>query len=75
MHHVLSLVSLITDVPLQKSVQVRVSSIGGSSGLEDRLGVTMRGVGPEDGGERSPSPWLMEMSSPSVTVATSSCAG
>jgi hypothetical protein len=43
-HHVLSLVNLITDVPLQMSRPVRVPSRGGGSDLEARLGVTVRGV-------------------------------
>jgi hypothetical protein len=43
-HHVLSLVNPITDVPFQRSVPVRVPSRGGGSGLEARLGVTVRGV-------------------------------
>jgi hypothetical protein len=43
-HHVLSLVSSITDVLLQKSVPVRVPGRGGGSGSKARLGVTMRGI-------------------------------
>jgi hypothetical protein len=43
-HRTLSLVNTITDVPLQRSVSVRVPSIGGGSDLEARLGVTMGGV-------------------------------
>jgi hypothetical protein len=43
-HHPLSLVNLITDIPLQKSVPVRVPGRGEGSGSEARLGVTMRGV-------------------------------
>jgi hypothetical protein len=40
----LSLVSPITDVPLQSRVPVRVPSGGRGSGLEASPGVTMRGV-------------------------------
>jgi hypothetical protein len=43
-HCVLSLVNLIIDVPLQRSILVRVPSRGGGSGLEARQGVTVRGV-------------------------------
>jgi hypothetical protein len=43
-HHTLSLVNPITDVPLQRSVLVRVPSRGGDFGSEAWLGVTMRGV-------------------------------
>jgi hypothetical protein len=43
-HHVLSLVNPITDVPLQRSIPVRVLGRGGGSGSEARLRVTMRGV-------------------------------
>jgi hypothetical protein len=41
---VLSLVKSITDVPLQSGVPVMVLGRGGASGLESRLGVTLRGV-------------------------------
>jgi hypothetical protein len=41
---VLSLVNPITDVPLQRSVLVRVPDRGGGSGLEAMLGVTVRGI-------------------------------
>jgi hypothetical protein len=40
----ISLVNPITDVPLQRGVPVRVPGRGGGSGLEARLGVTVRGV-------------------------------
>jgi hypothetical protein len=43
-HRVLSLVNPLTDVPLQRSIPVRVPGRGGGSGLEARLGVTMGGV-------------------------------
>jgi hypothetical protein len=43
-HRVLSLVNPITDVPLQRSIPVRVPGRGGGSGLEARLRVTVRGV-------------------------------
>jgi hypothetical protein len=43
-HRVLSLVNLITDVPLQRSVQVRVPGRGEDSGSEARLRVIVRGV-------------------------------
>jgi hypothetical protein len=43
-HHVLNLASLITSVPLQRSVLVKVPSRGGGSGSEARLRVTVRGV-------------------------------
>jgi hypothetical protein len=43
-HRVLSLVSPITNVPLQRSFPVRVPSRGRGSGSESRLGVAMRGV-------------------------------
>jgi hypothetical protein len=43
-HHVLSRVNPITDVPLQRSVPVRLPGRGGGSSSEARLGVTMRGV-------------------------------
>jgi hypothetical protein len=43
-HHALSLVNPITDVPLQRSVPVRVPGRGGGSDSEARLGVTVRGV-------------------------------
>jgi hypothetical protein len=43
-HRALRLVNPITDVPLQRIVPVRVPGRGGGSGLEDRLGVTVRGV-------------------------------
>jgi hypothetical protein len=41
---VLSLVNPITDIPLQRSVPVKVPSRGGGSDLSARLRVTMRGV-------------------------------
>jgi hypothetical protein len=41
---VLSLVNPITDVPLQRSVPVRVPGGGGGSGSGARLRVTVRGV-------------------------------
>jgi hypothetical protein len=40
----LSLVNPIADVPLQRSVLVRVPGRGGGSSSEARLGVTVRGV-------------------------------
>jgi hypothetical protein len=43
-HRVLSLVNRISDVALQRSVAVRVPGRGGGSGLDARLGVTVRGV-------------------------------
>jgi hypothetical protein len=43
-HHTLSLVNPITDVPLQRSVPVRVPGRGGGSDSEARLRVTVRGV-------------------------------
>jgi hypothetical protein len=43
-HCALSLVNPITDVPLQKSVLVRVPGRGGGSSSEARFGITMRGV-------------------------------
>jgi hypothetical protein len=43
-HRALSLVSPITDVPLQKSVPVGVPGRGGGSGSEARLRVIVRGV-------------------------------
>jgi outer membrane receptor protein involved in Fe transport len=43
-HLVLSLVNPITNVPLQRSVPVRVPGRGGGSSSEVRLRVTMRGV-------------------------------
>jgi hypothetical protein len=43
-HRALSLVNPITDLPLQRSVPVRIPSRGGGSGMEARLGVTVRGV-------------------------------
>jgi hypothetical protein len=43
-HHALSLVSPITDVPLQRSIPVRVLARGRGSGSEARIGVTVRGV-------------------------------
>jgi hypothetical protein len=43
-HHVLSLVNPITDVPLQRSVPIKLPGRGGGSGLEARLGVTVRGI-------------------------------
>jgi hypothetical protein len=44
-HRALSLVNPITDVPLQRSVPVRVPGRGRGSGSEARLGVTVRGGG------------------------------
>jgi hypothetical protein len=43
-HFALSLVHPITDVPLQRGVPVKVLDRGVGSGLEARLGVTVRGV-------------------------------
>jgi hypothetical protein len=43
-HRALSLVNPTADVSLQRSVPVRVPGRGGGSGLEARLGVTVRGV-------------------------------
>jgi hypothetical protein len=43
-HRALSLVNPITDVPLQRSVPVRVPGRGGGSGLEARLRVTVRRI-------------------------------
>jgi hypothetical protein len=43
-HHALRLVNPITDVPLQRSVPVRVPGRGGGSSSEARLRVTVRGV-------------------------------
>jgi hypothetical protein len=43
-HHVLNLVSPITDIPLQRSIPIRVPSRGRGSGSEARLRVTVRGV-------------------------------
>jgi hypothetical protein len=43
-HCALSLVNPITDVPLQRSIPVRVPRRGGASSSEARLGVTVRGV-------------------------------
>jgi hypothetical protein len=43
-HRVLSLVNLITDVPLQRSVPVTVPGRGEVSGSEARLRVIVRGV-------------------------------
>jgi hypothetical protein len=43
-HRALSLVNPITDVPLQRSIPVRVPGKGGGSGSEARLEVTVRGV-------------------------------
>jgi hypothetical protein len=43
-HRALTLVNPITDIPLQRSVPIRVPGRGGVSGSEARLGVTMRGV-------------------------------
>jgi hypothetical protein len=43
-HRALSLVNPITDVPLQRSVSVKVPGRGGGSDSEARLGVIMRGV-------------------------------
>jgi hypothetical protein len=43
-HGALSLVNPITDVPLQRSVPVRVPGRGGGSDSKARLGVTVRGV-------------------------------
>jgi hypothetical protein len=44
LHRALSLVNPITDVPLQRSVLVRVSGRGSGSGSETRLRVTVRGI-------------------------------
>jgi hypothetical protein len=43
-HHALSLVNLITDIPLQRSVPVRVPGRGRGSSSAARLGVTVRGI-------------------------------
>jgi hypothetical protein len=43
-HRALSLVTPITNIPLQRSIPVRVPGRGGGSGLEARLGVTVRGI-------------------------------
>jgi hypothetical protein len=43
-HHALSLVNPITNVPLQRSVPVKVPGRGGGSSSEARLKVTARGV-------------------------------
>jgi hypothetical protein len=43
-HRVLSLVNPITDVPLQRSVPIRVPSRGGGSDSEARLGVIVRWI-------------------------------
>jgi hypothetical protein len=43
-HHTLSMVNPINDIPLQRSVPVRVPSRGGGSGSEARLEVTVRGI-------------------------------
>jgi hypothetical protein len=43
-HRVLYLVNPITDIPLQRSIPVRVPSRGGGFGSEPRLRVTVRGV-------------------------------
>jgi hypothetical protein len=43
-HHALCMVNPITDVPLQRSIPVKVPGRGGGSGSEGRLRVTVRGV-------------------------------
>jgi hypothetical protein len=43
-HCTLSLINPITDVPLQESVLARVLGRGRGSGLEARLGVTVRAI-------------------------------
>jgi hypothetical protein len=43
-HRVLSLVNPITDVPLQRSILVKVLGRGGGSGSKAKLRVTVRGV-------------------------------
>jgi hypothetical protein len=43
-YNALSLINPITNVPLQRSVPVRVPSRDGDSGSEARLGVTLRGL-------------------------------
>jgi hypothetical protein len=43
-HRVFSLANPITDIPLQRSVPVRVPGRGGGSSLEARLGITVRMV-------------------------------
>jgi hypothetical protein len=43
-HCALSLVNPITDVPLQRSILVRVPGRGGGSSLKARLGVIVRGI-------------------------------
>jgi hypothetical protein len=50
-HHALSLVSSITDVPLQRSILVGVPGRGGGTGSKAMLRVTVREVGPEDTGK------------------------
>jgi hypothetical protein len=43
-HRVFSLANPITDIPLQRSVPVRVPGRGGGSSLVARLGITVRVV-------------------------------
>jgi hypothetical protein len=43
-HHALNLVNPVTDVPLQRSIPIRVHGRGGSFNSEVRLGVTVRGI-------------------------------
>jgi hypothetical protein len=43
-HRVLSPVNPVIDVPLQRSIRVRVPGRGGGFGSEARLGVTIRGI-------------------------------
>jgi hypothetical protein len=43
-HHALRLVNPVTDVPLQRSVPVRVPGRDGGSDSKARLGVTVRGI-------------------------------
>jgi hypothetical protein len=43
-HRALSLVNPITDIPLQRSIPVRVPGRGGGSSSEARLRVTVRGI-------------------------------
>jgi hypothetical protein len=43
-HHALGIVNPITDVPLERSIPVRVPGRDRGSSSEDSLGVTVRGV-------------------------------
>jgi hypothetical protein len=44
LHRALSLLNPIPDIPLQSNIPVGLLGRGGGSGLEARLGVTVRGV-------------------------------